>query len=338
MTAPFSLRRRALLLAGAALAVPGIARAAPAPEVRIAEQFGVAYLPFTIIKRQRLLEQEAARLGLPEPTVTWLQFSGGPAMNDALLSGSLDIASAGTPPALTLWDRTRGNLRVRALAAISGMPYKLVTNNPAVQHIRDFTDQDRIALPAAKVSFQSVILQMAAEREWGPGQQGRLDPITVSLPHPDAMVALTSGRSEITAHFGNPPFQDQELLRPGLHSVLDSFEVAGPHSALLAYATTRFHDANPGIVAAFLAALDRAAAFIRAEPGTAAELYVASERSTAPVATIEALLRDPQTRFRSLPEGLDTFIDFQHRVGVLKQRPESWREVMFPEVLARTAS
>ncbi len=338
MTLPILPRRRLLLLAGAALAAPRIARAAPAPEVRIAEQFGIAYLPFTVMKRQRLLEQESARLGLPELSVTWLQFSGGATMNDALLSGSLDIASAGTPPALTLWDRTRNNLRVRALAAISGMPYKLVTSNPAVQHIRDFTDRDRIALPAVKVSFQSVILQMAAEREWGSGQHGRLDPITVSLSHPDALVALTSGRSEVTAHFGNPPFQDQELLRPGLHSVLDSFEVAGPHSALLAYATSRFHDANPGIVAAFLAALNRAAAFIRAEPAAAADLYITSERSNAPVAIVEALLRDPQTRFRAQPEGLDTFIDFQHRIGALKQRPDSWRDVMFPEVLARGAS
>lgn len=172
----------------------------------------------------------------------------------------------------------------------------------------------------------------------GPRQHGRLGPITVSLSHPDAMIALTSGRSEVTAHFANPPFQDQELLRPGLHSVLDSFEVAGPHSALLAYATSRFHDGNPGVVAAFLAALDRASAFIRAEPAAAAELYVASERSTAPIAMIEALLRDPQTRFRSQPEGLDTFIDFQHRVGVLQQRPKSWRDVMFPSVLAGGAS
>ena len=110
--------------------MPHVVRAASPPEVRIAEQFGVAYLPFTVMKRQRLLEQESARLGLPEPDVTWLQFSGGVAMNDALLSGSLDIASAGTPPVLTLWDRSRSNLRVRALAAVSGMPYKAGHQQP----------------------------------------------------------------------------------------------------------------------------------------------------------------------------------------------------------------
>jgi NitT/TauT family transport system substrate-binding protein len=318
------------------LAKPHIARA-EAGELRIAEQFGLPFLPFTVMKRQRLLEQEASRLGLRDLTVTWAQVSGGPTMNDALLSGSLDIASAGTPPALTLWDRTRGTLKVRCLAAISGMPFKLVTRNPAVQHIRDFTERDRIALPAVKVSLQSVILQMAALREWGPGGYDRLDHLTVSLAHPDALVALTSGRSEVTAHFGNPPYQDLELRVPGLRSVLDSFEVAGPHSAVLAYASTRFHDANPRLVEAFLGAMDHAGAFIRAEPRAAAELYAAAEPSQAPVELVEALLRDPLTRFRLQPEGLDAFIDFQHRIGVLRQRPESWRDVMFPHALARVA-
>ncbi len=337
MTRTPLIGRRAALAMAATLAAPHVARAEEVREVRIAAQFGIAYLPLTVMRQGRLLEQEAVRAGLPEPVVTWAQFNGGPAMNDALLSNSLDIASAGTPPVLTLWDRSRGNLRVRALAAISGMPYKLVTSNPAVRGIRDFTDRDRIALPAVKVSFQSVILQMAAEREWGPGQHGRLDPLTVGLSHPDALIALTGGRSEVTAHFGNPPFQDQELLLPGLRSVLDSFEVAGPHSALLAYAATRFHEANPRTVTAFLAALDRANAFIRTEPRQVAELYVAAERSSAPVGMIEALLRDPQTRFQAQPEGLDPFIAFQHRVGVLKQKPDTWREVMFPDVLARAA-
>lgn len=337
MTQSPQIGRRAALAMTAALAAPRIARADEAREVRIALQFGVAYLPFIVMRQQRLLEQAAVRAGLPEPLVTWAQFSGGAAMNDALLSNSLDIASAGTPPMLTLWDRSRANLRVRALAAISGMPYKLVTNNPAVHSIRDLSERDRIALPAVKVSLQSVILQMAAEREWGPGEHGRLDPLTVGLSHPDAYIALTGRRSEISAHFANPPFQDQALLLPGIRSVLDSFDVAGPHSALLAYATTRFREANPRTVRAFLDALDHANALIRTEPRHAAELYVSAERSPAPVAMIEALLRDPRTRFRAQPEGLDAFIGFQHRVGVLKHKPDTWREVMFPDVLARAA-
>ena len=91
------------------------------------------------------------------------------------------------------------------------MPLYLDTRNPDVKTIKDFTDKDKIALPAVKVSIQAVTLQMAAEQAFGDGQQDRLDPLTVSMSHPDAQTALLSGQSEITAHFGSPPFQYQQL-------------------------------------------------------------------------------------------------------------------------------
>lgn len=158
--------------------------------------------------------------------------------------------------------------------------------------------------------------------------------MTVSLSHPDALIALRSGRPEISAHFATPPFQELELQDPALHPVLSSFDVLGPHRALLAYATTRFHDANPRTVAAFLAAQRRATAWIRAQPREAAELYLASERSPASVGMIEAVLRDPQARFSPVPEGIEPFILFQHRTGTVRQLPETWRDLFFPEVFA----
>ena len=54
-----------------------------------------------------------------------------------------------------------------------------------------------------------------------------LDALTVSLSHPDAQVALLSGASEITAHFSSPPFQYQQLEKPGIRTVLSSYDVLG---------------------------------------------------------------------------------------------------------------
>src|SRR5205085_1694119 len=82
-------------------------------------------------------------------------------------------------------------------------------------------EKDKIALPAVKVSIQAVTLQMAAEKVFGEGQQNRLDSLTVSMSHPDAQVALLSGASEVTAHFSSPPFQYQQLKKPGIHTVLN---------------------------------------------------------------------------------------------------------------------
>ena len=162
-------------------------------------------------------------------------------MNDALLSSSLQFASGGVGPLVTLWAKTRGNLDVKAVSAINSMPLYLTTRNPDVKTLKDFTAKDKIALPAVKVSIQAVTLQMAAEKAFGEGQQYKLDPLTVSMSHPDAQTALLSGQSEITAHFGSPPFQYQQLERPGIHRVLNSYDVlGGPATFNTVWTTSKF--------------------------------------------------------------------------------------------------
>ena len=167
-------------------------------------------------------------------------------MNDALLSNSLQIASGGVGPLVTLWSRTRGNLDVRGVGALNSMPLYLVTRDPQVRSVRDLSDKDRIALPAAKISVQALALQMAAEQVFGPGQQNRFDALTVSMAHPDAMQALLSGQSEVNAHFGSPPYQYQELARPGMHLVLNNYDVMGGAVTFnVVWTTARFRNDNP---------------------------------------------------------------------------------------------
>src|SRR5207244_708789 len=111
----------------------------------------------------------------------------------------------------TIWSRTRNNIGVKGVAALNSMPLYLNTINPAVKSIKDLSANDRIALPAVKVSIQAITLQMAAEKAFGPGEHGKLDPMTVSLGHSDGLAAMLSGKSEITAHFTSAPFMYQEL-------------------------------------------------------------------------------------------------------------------------------
>ena len=85
-----------------------------------------------------------------------------------------------------MWDRTKGSVGVKAISAITNTDIYLNTRNPSIKSIRDFTDKDRIAVPSVKVSTQALFLQIAAEKEWGPGQHGKLDHLTVGLAHPDA--------------------------------------------------------------------------------------------------------------------------------------------------------
>ncbi|TMH67036.1 MAG: ABC transporter substrate-binding protein, partial [Betaproteobacteria bacterium] len=185
----------------ACVALTSLPARAEMTEIAVAEQYGIGYLPLMLMEEKKLIEKHAKAAGV-DVKVGWAKFAGGNVMNDALLSGNLQFASGGVGPLVTLWARTRGNIDVRGVGALNSMPLYLVTRNPNVKAIRDFRDSDRIALPAVKVSVQAVLLQMAAEQAFGAGQQNRLDPLTVTMSHPDAMQALLSGQSEIDAHFG----------------------------------------------------------------------------------------------------------------------------------------
>ncbi|ELY5877880.1 ABC transporter substrate-binding protein, partial [Cronobacter sakazakii] len=233
--------------------------------ISIAQQFGIGYLLLDVVRDQQLIEKEGKKEGL-DIKVEWRTLSGATAMNEALLSGALDVASAGVPPLLTLWDRTKGRQNVKAIASLGSMPNYLLSNNPAVKSVRDLTDKDRIAVPAAGVGFQSRTLQIETARLYGNGDYKRFDKISVSLPHPDASAALVAGKSEITAHFSSPPFQYQALEHGNVHKILSSYDVlGGPATFNVLYTTQKFHDDNPKTYRAFYRALSEAAKIINAD-------------------------------------------------------------------------
>lgn len=307
------------------------APAAAEGTIRIAEQFGITYLPLHVIRDQKLIEKHAKAAGLDDVQVEWVKLSGGAAQNDALLSGSIDVASAGVGPALTIWDKTRGS--VKAIASLGSLPSFLITNNPNVKTLQDFTSADKIAVPAVGVSVQSRTLQIAAEKAFGPGQHKKLEELTVSLPHPDATAALLSGGGQITAHFSNAPFQYQALKDPKIHKVLSSYDVLGGRAtANLAYTTTAFRSDNPKTYQAFVAALKEAVAYIEANKKDAAETYIRVEKSKLDPELIRSIVESPDVRFTLIPERTYVYADFLARTGAIKTRPTSWKDYFFDDV------
>ena len=79
---------------------------------------------------------------------------------------------------------------------------------------------------------------------------------------------IIAGGTEITGHFGNPPFQEQELAEnPKARIVLNSYDVlGGPSSSTVLFATEKFRKDNPKTYKAFQLALQEAAEFATANP------------------------------------------------------------------------
>jgi NitT/TauT family transport system substrate-binding protein len=299
-------------------------------EIHVSRQYGISYLPLMIMEDQKLIEKHAKAQGI-DVKVDWSKFASGAVMNDALLSGNLQFASGGVAPFTTLWAKTRSNLDVKAVAAINSMPLYLVTNNPKVKTLKDFTDKDKIALPAVKVSIQAVTLQMAAEKAFGAGQEHKLDHLTVSMSHPDGETALLSGKSEITAHLSSPPFQYQELEHKGMHRVLNSYDVlGGPATFNVVWTTAKFHDENPKVYAAFVAALDEATAQINGNKRAAAETYLRISKDKDSLDDILKMLNDPEIKYTTTPNNVMKYVDFMHKIGSIKVKPDSWKDMFFP--------
>ena len=324
-------RNTVALIAGIGLALGSIAAHAEG-RIRIAEQFGIVYLLLNVAQEQKLIEKHAKAAGV-DAQVEWVKLSGGSAVNDALLSGNIEIAGAGVGPLLTLWDRTHGKQNVRGVASLGNFPYYLVSNNPKVKTLADFTDKDRIALPAVGVSVQSRVLQLASAKLWGDKEFNKLDKISVAVPHPDAAAAIIKGGTEISAHFGNPPFQEQELAgNPNAHIVLNSYQVlGGPASATVLYATEKFRNENPKTYRAFLDALNEAAQFVTANPEKAADIYLKVGNAKIDRDLLLKIIKNPEVQFKTTPQNTYALAEFMHRVGAIKNKPASVKDYFFDD-------
>lgn len=307
-------------------------------QIRIAQQFGIGYLMLDVVQDQKLIEKYGKQEGI-DIKVEWTSLSGATGMNEALLAGALDVVSAGAPPALVLWDRTRGRQNVKAIASLGSMPNYLLTNNPNIKTLKDFSDKDRIAVPAAGVGFQSRTLQIETARLYGRADYKRFDNISVSLSHPDATAALIAGGSEIDAHFSSPPFQYQALEHKNVHKVLSSYDImGGPASFNFLYTTQKFHDDNPKTYRAFYKALQEAADFIRKNKARAADTFIRVQKSKLSPEFVRRIVEDPEINFTVSPERSFVYAEKLHELGVLKNRASSWKDYFFEEAHAQPGS
>ncbi len=312
------------------LAVPARAELS---EITVAEQYGVSILPLMVMERYGLAEKYAKAAGLDRLQVNWVQVAGPSVMNDGLVSGAVQFAAQGAPSLAVLWDKTRSNVGVKGVAAITTYPLYLITRDPEVHTIRDFSDRDKIAVPSVKISTQAIMLQMAAAEAFGEAAYGRLDPITISLSHPDALLALSSGLGGVNAHFSTSPFYEQEAKLPGVHLVTTSYDIlGGPATALVLLASKRFRDANPRVFKAFYDGLGEAIETINRDKPAAARLYLEMARDTKSSADeIQRVIEDKDYAYTLRPAKVFKTALFMAKIGVIRQAPGSIDDLFFPE-------
>jgi NitT/TauT family transport system substrate-binding protein len=331
-----------LLRFAAALAALASITATPAPAaesntIRIGRQPGLVYLQAIIMEEKKLVEKHATALGLPNVKVEYSIITSGGVMTEAILSDSIDVAITGISNLLLVWGKTNG--QIKSIAGMAGVPFRMLTRNPNVKSIKDFGPDDRIAVPTIRASMQAMMMGMALEQAFGPGQHGRLDSNQVQIGHPEAMAALLNPNHEINTHFSIPPFQDIAMKSPLVHSVLVSTDVLGGAATISnCWGKQNFVDANPVKVKAFIAAVDEASDMVAKDPKRAAEIYINVTKEKITVDELVDIIKQPGAVFSSTPVRYMLWADYMHRIGMIKQKPASWKDFSFPIIHDRNGT
>jgi NitT/TauT family transport system substrate-binding protein len=310
------------------------AAAAEVPEVKLVLQNGSNYLPLMVMQAQQLVEKQLVAKGLAGTTVSWARLAGPSAIIDSFLAGAVHFSGQGVPSTALIWDRTRNGIGAKAVSAMVASNIWLMTRKPELKSLRDLTDKDRIALPSIKTSAQALFLWTAAEKEFGGGQWGKLDHLTVSLPHPDAMAAVLNPAGEITVHAATSPYADLER-KAGLHAISDLYSVEGGAVTGLNFVSTeQFRQANPQTFAAVVAAFDEAIDWVNADKARAARFYLDVSKEKISLADLTEIMLAPDYIFGKTPQRVGAAIEMMHKAGILKTKPQSWKEMYFPEAHA----
>jgi NitT/TauT family transport system substrate-binding protein len=331
------ISRLAALLALAVVTGAIPARAAESTEFRVARQPGLVYLQAIIMEDKKLIEKHAAALGLKDLKVNWSIITSGGVMTEAILSDSIDMATTGVSNLLLAWGKTNG--AIKTVTGMAGVPFFMLTRNANVNSIKDFGPNDRIAVPTIRVSMQAMMMGIALEQAWGPGQHGRLDSNQVQLGHPEALQALLNPQHEVNSHFSIPPFQDIAMKSPLVHRVFVSTDVlGGPITISNCWATQKFVDANPIKIKAFIAAVDEASDMVANDPKLAAEIYVRVTKEKITVDELVAVIKQPGAVFSGTPQRSMLWAEYMHRIGLIKQKPKSWKDFTFSNIHDRNGS
>lgn len=321
------------LIAAIAIAFAPLPAKAEVGEVVLVQQFGAVYLPAMVMESEKLVEKHLAAAGMADVKVRWAKIGNPAAINDGFISGSIHFACQGVPSLAVLADRTRNSIGLKALGSVVNANIWLNTRNPAIKSLKDFTEKDRIAIPALKVSTQAIMLHIGAESIWGPGNHTKIDHLIVALPHPEAIAAVTNAGHEINTHFATTPFHEGEM-KAGLRTVTSAYEImGGPNTGLTFTSNEKFRRENPKVFAAVSKAFDESFEWVNSDKRRAARTYIElSKEKRLTEDELFATMSTPNLEYTKVPMRVYKMLDFLHRIGSLKTKPESWKDVFFPEV------
>jgi NitT/TauT family transport system substrate-binding protein len=298
-----------------------------------AYQNGLTYYPIMLMEANHTFEKHAKALGIKDAEGKYFKMGGPGAVIDAMNSDTVQCGSVGANSVTLLYVKTRGAFKL--VSSLSYMPIFLNSSNPAIVKIEDYKDKEgnRIPMPTQFTSVQAEVFHMAQAKAFGIKNYNILDRLTQTMPHPDAMGQLISGRTEINNHFTSPPYQYQELKegKGKIHRVLSSYDVLGKSTFVTEMCSVKFEKENPTTMKAFTEALLEELNWINTHKEEAAKKYIELSKTKESYEEVLSQLNDKDIEFNPTPLGIEKYSKFMKETGVIKaDKAPTLKEMSFP--------
>lgn len=217
-----------------------------ATEVHIGYFNNVTHAQALLMKAEGTLEDAVG----DDIEVTWTAFNAGPAEQEALFAGEIDIGYIGPVPAITANSKSDGDVQVLA-GATQGGAILVKRSGSDIESVKDLAGKT-VAIPQTGNTQHLCLLNLLEENGLAPTTEG--GDVTVTEVE-NADVANTMERGDIDAALVPEPW-GSTLLEQGAEMVLDYDEIYmdGEYDVAVVVVRKEFMEKNPDLVEKFLEA------------------------------------------------------------------------------------
>lgn len=294
------------IVAAAATAFAFTLGAAQADELRLAAQPIPLYAPIFLAKKKGFLDEELAKAGAPNVTLT--TFAAGPPINESFAAGQQDFGFLGDTPALI--GKSAG-LDTRLVGKASVGPTSLAVVVAEGSALKSPAELKGKKVAVTKGSYAHHLLALVLQK----GGLGFGDIELVNLPNGDIPGALATGAIDAGAVW--EPIITKFEAQKAIRVLADGTGIKS--GVLTIVATNDLIRKKPEQVKAVLRAYARAAEYIRANPKDAAEV-VSTDVSLAPDLLVKVFAKldyNPALTDQDIAE-LKKSAAFIHSIGLIK--------------------
>lgn len=288
-----------------------------------------------LFKITELLPKYAAKEGITDLRIEYVDVKPSTVANEMMLAGKLDLIFGGINGFGILFDKDP-NL-VRMIGGAEEYDQWLVCGNKNIKSLRDIRPEHRIAMQGLN-SGEHMQLRQYTAAMFGDKEYDKFTQNIVAMPRDQALAQLTKENPEIDCAIVGVPWQNL-AVKNGAHiaaRVEDPTKTVGVLNVM--YSTKKWLDENPKLARAWVAAQKEAIQQWEKDPAPMVKVFMERDQVTDP--TLEEILqhkKDNKDVYQYKPTSGLRYLEFMYRVGILNGagKGKTAKDIIWDESLVK---